>query len=202
MLQNKLSFNQSSVSLEIIGVPDLSNNESQDKISIISQWRLKIINQPLIEGNKDHLSSIMKAFYIYSNSLINYEAGLYKSKLIDIVAENLFTHNVLLKSSKPDVEPLTLKIGNSVLTDIINCFDQLNSSSKVRIASDKNFLEYIPKNSKYNFHKNKIPNLLIPPLISIFSLFFASSALIYFYNVEDSYDKKAYLYSSSKFNSI
>ena len=202
MLQNKLSFNQSSVSLEIIGVPDLSNDESRDKISIISQWRLKIINQPLIEGNKDHLSSIMKAFYTYSNSLINYEAGLYNSKLIDIVAENLFTHIVLLKSSKLDVEPLTLKIGNSVLADIINCFDQLNSSSKVRIASDKNFLEYIPKNAKYNFHENKIPNLLIPPLISIFSLFFVSSALIYFYNVEDPNDKKTFLYNISKFNSI
>ena len=33
MLQNKLSFHQSSVSLEIIGVPDYSNNENKDHIS-------------------------------------------------------------------------------------------------------------------------------------------------------------------------
>ena len=39
MLQNKFLFNQSSVSLEIIGLPDYSNNENNDCISIISQWK-------------------------------------------------------------------------------------------------------------------------------------------------------------------
>jgi len=50
MMQNKLSFHQSSVSLEIIGLPDYSNNEYKDEISIISQWKLTIIDKPLIEG--------------------------------------------------------------------------------------------------------------------------------------------------------
>ena len=36
MLQNKFLFNQSSVSLEIIGLPDYSTNENEDNISIIS----------------------------------------------------------------------------------------------------------------------------------------------------------------------
>ena len=70
MLQNKLLFNQSSVSLEIIGLPDYSNNENKEQISIISQWKLMIINKPLIEGNIDHLGLIMEAFYNYSNFLI------------------------------------------------------------------------------------------------------------------------------------
>ena len=39
-MQNKLSFHQTSVSLEIIGLPDYSNNENKDQISIISQWKL------------------------------------------------------------------------------------------------------------------------------------------------------------------
>ena len=124
MLQNKFSFNQSSVSLEIIGLPDFSNNEKKDQISIISQWKLKIIDKPLIEGNIDHLSSIMEAFYSYSNFLIYDNIPCYESKLIDIKALNFFTHNVLLKSSKANVKPLNLNIGNSVLSDIINCFDQ------------------------------------------------------------------------------
>ena len=63
MLQNKFLFNQSSVSLEINGLPDHSNNEKKDNISIISQWKLMIIDQPVIEGNLDHLKSIMKALY-------------------------------------------------------------------------------------------------------------------------------------------
>ena len=64
-MQNKLSFHQSSVSLEIIGLPDYSNNENKDQISIISQWKLTIIDKPLIEGKIEHLVPIMNAFYIY-----------------------------------------------------------------------------------------------------------------------------------------
>ena len=73
MLQNKYLFNQSSVSLEIIGLPDYSNNENKDNISIISQWRLIIIDKPVIEGNIDHLRTIMRAFTSYSLSLLNDE---------------------------------------------------------------------------------------------------------------------------------
>jgi len=36
-MQNKLSFHQSSASLEIIGLPDYSNDENKDQISIISK---------------------------------------------------------------------------------------------------------------------------------------------------------------------
>jgi len=133
MIQNKLSFHQSSVSLEIIGLPDYSNNENKDQISIISQWKLTIIDKPLIEGKIEHLVPIMNAFYTYSNLLIKNEIPLYESKLIDIKAENLHMHNIVLKSSKPNVKPLILKIGNSLLLDTINCFDQLNESPKVRI---------------------------------------------------------------------
>ena len=77
MNQNKLSFHQSSVSLEIIGLPDYSNNENKDQISIISQWKLTIIDKPLIEGKIEHLWPIMNAFYIYSNLLIRNEMPLF-----------------------------------------------------------------------------------------------------------------------------
>jgi len=130
MMQNKLSFHQSSVSLEIIGLPDYSNNENKDQISIVSQWKLTIVDKPLIEGKIEHLGPIMDAFYIYSNLLIKNEIPIYESKLIDIKADNLHIHNIVLKSSKPNVKPLVLKIGNSLLSDTINCFDQLNESHK------------------------------------------------------------------------
>ena len=107
-MQNRLSFHQSSVSLEIIGLPDYSNNENNDQISIISQWKLTLADKPLIEGKIEHLGPIIDAFYIYSNLLINNEMPLYESKLIDIKAENLYIHNIVLKSSKRDVKPLII----------------------------------------------------------------------------------------------
>ena len=87
----------------------------------------------------------MDAFYIYSNLFINNEVPLYESKLIDIKAEDLNRHNIVLKSSKADVDPLVIKIGNSILSDIINCFDQLNESSKVRLKKFGIFINYPKK---------------------------------------------------------
>ena len=185
-MQNKLSFHQSSVSLEIIGLPDYSNNENIDQISIISEWKLTIIDKPLIEGKIEHLVPIMNAFYIYSNLLIKNEIPIYESKLIDIKADNLYIHNIVLKSSKPNIKPLILKIGNSLLSDTISCFDQLNESSKVRIK-DTSLFNDVPKKIRFGFNnKVKFFNSFMPPFIAIFSLILFSSTYIYFYNpVED-----------------
>ena len=188
-MQNKLLFHQSSVSLEIIGLPDYSNNENKDQISIISQWKLTIIDKPLIEGKIEHLGPIMEAFYIYSNLLINNEIPLYESKLIDLKADNLHIHNIVLKSSKPDVKPLTLKIGNSLLSDIVNCFDQLNESSKVRIKKSL-FFSNTPKKVIFPLsNKVKFFNFILPPFISICSLVLLSSTLIYFFNPIENKEK-------------
>jgi len=189
-MQNKLSFHQSSVSLEIIGLPDYSNNENKDQISIISQWKLTIVDKPLIEGKIEHLVPIMNAFYIYSNLLIKNEIPIYKSKLIDIKADNLLIHNNVHKSSKPNVKPLVLKIGNSLLSDTINCFDQLNESPKVRIKKT-DILTKIPKKLRFGSNKKvKFFNFFIPPFIAICSLILFSSSLIYFYSPLENIEKK------------
>jgi len=190
MMQNKLSFHQSSASLEIIGLPDYSNNENKDQISIISQWKLTIVDKPLIEGKIEHLGPIMNAFYVYSNLLIKNEIPIYESKLIDIKAENLHIHNIVLKSSKPNVKPLVLKIGNSLLSDTINCFDQLNESPKVRIKKT-DIISKIPKKSRFRLNKkSKFLNFLIPPFIAICSLILFSSSFIYFYSPFENMEKK------------
>ena len=189
MIQNKLLFHQSSVSLEIVGLPDYSNNEGKDQISIISQWKLTIVDKPLIEGKFEHLEPIMNAFYIYSNLLINNETPLYESKLIDIKADNIHIHNIVLKSSKSDVKPLTIKIGNSSLSDTINCFDQLHESSKVRIKKSLT-LNTIPKKVRFGFNnKVKFLNFIIPPIISFFCLVLLSSIFVYFYDPVEVKDK-------------
>ena len=188
-MQNKLSFHQSSASLEIIGLPDYSNNENKDQISIISQWKLNIVDKPLIEGKIEHLGPIMDAFYIYSNLLIKNEIPIYESKLIDIKADNLHMHNIVLKSSKPNIKPLILKIGNSLLSDTINCFDQLNESPKVRIKNS-NVSNIISKKLRFGLDsKVKIFNFFLPPFMAILSLILFSCSFIYLYNPNDFKEK-------------
>ena len=80
------------------------------------------------------------------------------------------------------MEPLILKIGNSLLSDTINCFDQLSESLKVRIKNN-NLSTNIPKKARFGVkRKFNFFNILTPPFISICSLILFSSAFIYFYN--------------------
>ena len=112
--------------------------------------------------------------------------------MIDIEADNLNFHNIVLKSSKPDVKPLTLKIGNSLLSDTINCFDQLNESSKVRIKKSGFFIS-LPKRVSFGLNKVKFLNLFMPPLIAICSLALFSATFIYFYDPVDDKEKNEFI---------
>ena len=135
----------------------------------------------------------LKLFYFFFDASFNIhsinfknEIPLYDSKLIDIKADNLNIHNVVLKSSKPNVKPLNFKIGNSLLSDIINCFDQLNESSKVRIKKTE-ISNNNPKKLIFGLdNKVKFFNFVMPPFIAICSLILFSSTFIYFYSpIED-----------------
>ena len=180
MLQNKYTFTQSSAELEIVGLPDYSKSDSEKKISIISKWKLSIIDQPDIEGGLDHLKLILQSFYKYSSLIILGKEEKLESKLIDINLDEDGLHNLLLKSTKPQVEPLKLKLGNAEFTDVLNCFDQLKQSDSISI----NFQTISPVNKKQGFNlrnKNKIKNRLYPPLLAFLSISLITSSLLYLY---------------------
>jgi len=188
MLQNKYSFNQSSTELVISGLPDFSNNDNNDHISIVSSWKLSIINQPEIEGSIDHLKSVIKTFYQFAAlSLLDQEEKI-ESELIDLNLEENGSYRITLKSTKPNVEPLKLNIGYAEFSDIINCFDQLKNFKKIKI----NFNELIPnirKKSIFSFNKNKFSHSIIPPLIAFFSISICTFISFYFLENKDSRNK-------------
>ena len=180
MLQNKYTFTQSSAELEIVGLPDYSKSDSEKKISIISKWKLSIIDQPDIEGGLDHLKLILQSFYKYSSLISLGKEEKLESKLIDINLDEDGLHNLLLKSTKPQVEPLKLKLGNAEFTDVLNCFDQLKQSENISF----NFQTISPVYKKQGFNlrnKNKIKNILYPPLLAFLSISLITSSLLYLY---------------------
>ena len=73
-----------------------------------------------------------------------------------------------------------------MLSDTINCFDQLNESSKVRIKKTDIPIN-VPKKLRFGLNnKFQFLNSILPPLIAICSLILFSSTFIYFYNpIED-----------------
>ncbi len=180
MLQNKYKFTQSSAELEIVGLPDYSKSESEKKISIISKWKLSIIDQPDIEGGLDHLKLILQSFYKYSSLIILGKVEKLESKLIDINLDEDGLHNLLLKSTKPQVQPLNLKLGNAEFADVLNCFDQLNQSEN--ISFDFQTISPVYKKQGLNLrNNNKIKNIIYPPLLAFLSLSLITSSLLYLY---------------------
>ena len=155
MLQNKYTFTQSSAELEIVGLPDYSKSDNEKKISIISKWKLSIIDQPEIEGSLDHLKLVLQSFYKYSSIIILGKEEKLESKLIDINLDEDGLHNLLLKSTKPQIQPLKLKLGNAEFTDVLNCFDQLKQSED--ISFDFQTITPVYKKKVFNLsNKNKI----------------------------------------------
>ena len=68
------------------------------------------------------------------------------------------------------------------MSDTINCFDQLNESSKVRF-NKTNVPINMPKKVRFGLNnKVKFLNFFMPPFIAIFSLILCASTFIYFYS--------------------
>ena len=188
MLQNKYTFNQSSAELEIVGLPDYSKNDTEKKISIITNWKLSIIDQPDIEGSLDHLKLILQSFYKYSSLILLGKEEKLESKLIDISLDQDGFHSLLLKSTKPLVKPLKIKLGNAEFTDVLNCFDQLKQSENISF----NFETITSVNKKQVFtlrNKNRIKDLLYPPLLALISISLITSFLVYFYEGNENRDE-------------
>ena len=196
MLQNKYSFNQSSTELVISGLPDFSNNDNDDNISIVSSWKLSIINQPQIEGSIDHLKSVIKAFYKCAVlSLIDREEKI-ESELIDLNLDENGCYRITLKSTKPDIKPLEFKIGYAEFSDIINCFDQLKNFKKIKI----NFNELMPNvesKSIFSVNKNNFSHFIVPPLIAFFSISIFAFISIYFFEDRDYRNKNISIISNN-----
>ena len=77
-----------------------------------------------------------------------------------------------------------------MFSDIINCFDQLNESPKVRIKKT-DITTNIPKKLRFGLNKKvKFFNFFIPPFIAICSLILFSSSFIYIYSPFENTEKK------------
>ena len=176
MINLTYRFDQNSSSLELAGMPDVSNGDSEDTIGILSSWSLKIIGSPLLEGEKEHLDNLMQAIFLYSRSYVSGIRKTFKSnKNIVIIAPFGMNHKLILNSTKKNVKPLEIILDDSELSDLTRCLDLLRFDSRFNIRW--NIKLDIPFSRRYiinNFNKtNKNYNLLYA-----FLLFIATSSLL------------------------
>ena len=186
MISLSYRFDQSSSSLQITGIPDVSNGDSKDTIGIISSWSLKIVGSPSLEGEKEHLDNLMQVILQYSRSYIS---GIRKTfisnKKIITISPLGMSHKLLLKSTKEGVNPLEIVLDDSELSDLTRCLDLLRFDPRFSIRWDTN--QEIPFSKKYilnnlsKSHKNV--NLLYALIIFLFT-----TTLLLFVPTNDKYE--------------
>ena len=172
MINLTYRFDQDSSSLELAGMPDVSNGDTEDTIGIISSWSLKIIGSPLLEGEKEHLDDLMQVILQYSRSYIS---GIRKTfisnKKIVTLSPFGISHKLLLNSTKEGVKPLEIILDDSELSDITRCIDLLRFDPRFNIKWDiiqeRAFTKrYIRSNLSY---KNDYSNFLYSLIIFLFT---------------------------------
>ena len=187
MINLSYRFDQNSSSLELDGMPDVSNGDPENTIGILSSWTLKIIGSPTLEGEKDHLENLMQVILQYSRSYISGIRKTFISKK-SIVTISPFgsSHKLLLNSTKKDVKPLEIILDDSELSDLTQCLDLLRFDPRFKlcwdITLDRPFTKRYIQSSIYKSKKRF-------NLFYAFILFLSTSSLMLLIPTNDKFDQ-------------
>ena len=186
MINLSYRFVQNSSSLELAGMPDVSNGDSEDTIGIISSWTLKIIGSPILEGEKEHLENLMQVILQYSRSYIS---GIRKTfisnKKIVTISPYGISHKLLLNSTKEGIKPLEIILDDSELSDLTRCLDLLRFDTRFNIRWDIN--QDRPFTKKYILTNASNSNKDLNFLYSLF-LFLLTSGLLLFIPINNNHE--------------
>ena len=179
MINLSYRFSQNSSSLQLAGMPDVSNGDADDTIGILSSWTLKIIGSPLLEGEKEHLDNLMEVILQYSRSYIS---GIRKTFIsnnnIVTMAPLGVNHKLLLKSTKKGVKPLEIILDDSELSDLTRCIDLLRFDSRLNIRWNIELDKPFRKRYIINNHTKSARNFNLFYSLIIFTLFSSLLLLI------------------------
>ena len=168
-MNSAITYDQTSAKLEISGLPDMSSNQDNQKIGIISSWKLSLVGFPELEGRREHLESLMKATLEYSRYCLSRtnKSSSNKDDLIKItsVPEG---HQLALTSTKEGVEPLIVKLDDAQLADLVRCLDDLRYDQRVSI--DWNLLPYRPLAHRDLYSRKPLTQRLSAPILGISSV--------------------------------
>ena len=178
MINLSYRFDQDSSSLQLSGMPDVSNGDSEETIGILSSWTLKIIGSPVLEGEKEHLDNLMEVILQYSRSYISgFRQTFISNKKIVTISPFGISHKLLLNSTREEVKPLEIILDDAELSDLTRCLDLLRFDPRFNIKWDIH--EEKPFSKKYivnTFKNNKnYSNLFYSILV------FLSTSLIFLF---------------------
>ena len=134
MLKQSYRYDQTSTRLEVEGLPDLSAGQGDQAIGILSSWRLLIVGGTEVQGRREHLESLMRVVIPYVRLRLS---GVVRSvgeegDPVRIIADGI-EHRLDLISGQPDVPPLSIRLDDAELADLVRCLDALRLDTRVRL---------------------------------------------------------------------
>ena len=134
MLKQSYRYDQTSARLEIEGLPDYSAGHSDQAIGILSSWRLKIVGASELEGKREHLEALMQVVIPYARLRLS---GVVRSvgnpgDSVRMVPDDAH-HRLDLTSGQNDVPPLSIRLDDAELADLLRCLDALRSDGRVSL---------------------------------------------------------------------
>ena len=178
MIKITFSYNHDSARLSVDGLPDKSLGQSQETIGILSSWKLQLVGFPELEGQRNHLESLISVIFPYvRHSISGITREFCHTDNPVHISPSDGQHLIRLSSSKKGVNPLEIKLDDAELADLVRCLDDLIMDPRVNI--DWN----IPPNKpldRRQISKNLLSGLnLSTPLIGITSFLFIAFGLIF-----------------------
>ena len=177
MLNNTFYYDQHSTRLQIDGLPDYSKGQDKDSIGIITAWKLQITGYPELEGQKQHLNSLLNVIFPYVRVYLTGNKksfGDLSSSVSIIPISN--GHKLVLRSSKQEVKDLEIILDDAELIDLVTCLDKFKTDKRVNISWDLH--SDIIASNKFNYKNFIHIKSIIPLLIGLSSIIFTSIIFI------------------------
>jgi hypothetical protein len=134
-VKQTLRYDQVSCRLQVEGLPDVSVGQAGEALGIITGWSLRWSGRPELEGRKEHLLALMAVVLPYARHLISGVARPFggPDAPVTIAPREQGGHRLELRSSQPDVAPLTVELDDAELADLVRVLDQLRLDARLQV---------------------------------------------------------------------
>ena len=119
-------YEQTSCRLVLEGLPDLSAGQSSQTIGILTGFTLALAGKTEMEGQRDHLQSLVNAVLPYARQLLSGVSKPVGTETVPVAIRPADGgHELELRSSQPNTPPLQLPLDDAELSDLVRCLDRL-----------------------------------------------------------------------------
>jgi hypothetical protein len=136
-VKQTVRYDQLSCRLQLEGLPDVSAGQEADRIGILSGWSLSWAGRPQLEGRREHLLALMQVVLPYARLLISgvrRPQGQDGALPVQIGPLENGGHQLMLRSSQPDTQPLTIELDDAELADLVRVLDQARLDGRLALT--------------------------------------------------------------------